>query len=112
MTPELRVQTINSRDVDRGGQYVLYWMIAQRRSEWNFGLQRAAWWGAELNKPVLVGISRKSMIGNLLGREVDERLAGSISAATVSMLKGACIIRVHDVKESVDAARVVSALNA
>lgn len=66
----------------------------------------------QLNKPVLVGISRKSMIGNLLGREVDERLAGSISAATVSMLKGACIIRVHDVKESVDAARVVSALNA
>lgn len=52
--PELRIQTINDRDVNRDGGYVLYWMIAHRRSQWNFGLQRAAWWGAELERPVLV----------------------------------------------------------
>lgn len=65
---------------------------------------------AVLSVPILVGISRKSMLGNLLKRDVSERLAGSIAAATISMLKGACIIRVHDVKESVDAAKVVAAL--
>lgn len=64
-----------------------------------------------LGKPILVGISRKSMLGKLLNRDVSDRLAASISAATISMLKGACIIRVHDVKESVDAARIVSALH-
>lgn len=62
--------------------------------------------------PVLSGISRKSMLGNLLDRKVDERLAASVAAATISVMKGAKIIRVHDVKESVDAVKVVSALNA
>jgi dihydropteroate synthase len=52
------------------------------------------------------------MIGNLLNRDVDQRLAGSIAAATVSIMNGAKIIRVHDVKESVDAVKVVLALNA
>lgn len=65
-----------------------------------------------LKVPILSGISRKSMIGKLLNREVDQRLAGSIAAATVSIMKGAKIIRVHDVKESVDAVKVVLALNA
>lgn len=63
-----------------------------------------------LSLPMLVGISRKSMLGNLLNRNVSERLAASITAATISMLKGACIIRVHDVKESVDAAKIVATL--
>jgi dihydropteroate synthase len=65
-----------------------------------------------LGVPILSGTSRKSMIGNLLNRDVDQRLAGSIAAATVSIMNGAKIIRVHDVKESVDAVKVVLALNA
>ncbi|GAB2682598.1 dihydropteroate synthase [Aliiglaciecola sp. 3_MG-2023] len=62
--------------------------------------------------PMLIGVSRKSMIGNLLDRKVDERLAGSLAAATISLTKGASILRVHDVKQTVDAVKVVSALSA
>lgn len=54
--------------------------------------------------PVLVGVSRKSMIGKLLGeRPVDERLAGSLALATLAGWLGAAIVRVHDVRESADA---------
>ncbi|WP_421216691.1 dihydropteroate synthase [Aeromonas enteropelogenes] len=56
--------------------------------------------------PLLVGMSRKSMIGNLLARPVDERLAGSLTCALIGMQQGARIIRVHDVRETMDALRV------
>jgi dihydropteroate synthase len=55
--------------------------------------------------PLLVGMSRKSMIGNLLGRPVDDRLAGSLACALIGMQHGARIIRVHDVRETIDALR-------
>jgi dihydropteroate synthase len=55
--------------------------------------------------PLLVGMSRKSMIGNLLGRSVDERLAGSLACALIGMQHGARIIRVHDVRATMDALR-------
>lgn len=60
--------------------------------------------------PVLVGVSRKSMIGAILDKPVDERMIGSIAAATIAAYKGASILRVHDVKETVDAMSVVQAL--
>jgi dihydropteroate synthase len=61
--------------------------------------------------PVLVGISRKSMIGALLDNApVDQRLYGSLSAAVIAAMKGAAIIRVHDVKPTVDALKVVTAV--
>ena len=65
----------------------------------------------KLGYPVLVGMSRKSMIGNLLNRKVDERLAGSISLATIVAQMGAHLIRVHDVKETADAVNIVKMLN-
>ncbi|TKB04394.1 dihydropteroate synthase [Alteromonas portus] len=65
----------------------------------------------KLGYPVLVGMSRKSMIGNLLNRKVDERLAGSISLATIVAQMGAQIIRVHDVRETADAVNIVKMLN-
>lgn len=55
---------------------------------------------------LLVGISRKSMIGNLLQRELAERLPGSLSAALLAAQKGAKIIRVHDVAATLDVLRV------
>lgn len=64
----------------------------------------------DLGYPVLAGMSRKSMIGQLLNVPVNERLAGSVACATIAALKGAHIIRVHDVKESVQAVRVVTAM--
>ncbi len=60
--------------------------------------------------PVLVGMSRKSMIGTILDKPIGERMIGSIAAATIAAYKGASIIRVHDVKETVDAMSVVQAL--
>jgi dihydropteroate synthase len=63
-----------------------------------------------LGLPVLAGISRKSMIGDLLNREVNERLAGSLAAAIVAIQQGANIIRVHDVQESVDVMNILKAV--
>ncbi|MCC5855917.1 MAG: dihydropteroate synthase [Idiomarina sp.] len=63
----------------------------------------------EFRLPVLAGISRKSMLGHVTGRAVDERLAASLAAAVIAALKGAQIIRVHDVAETVDALKVVTA---
>ncbi|MDC0662455.1 dihydropteroate synthase [Marinobacter sp. SS21] len=63
-----------------------------------------------LGYPLLVGLSRKSMLGHITGREVSERLPASLAAATISALKGASVIRVHDVSETVDAVKVVSAM--
>jgi len=59
-----------------------------------------------LGYPVAVGLSRKSTIGALTGREVHERVAGSIAAALVAVERGAAIVRVHDVRETVDALAV------
>ena len=59
--------------------------------------------------PLLVGMSRKSMIGNLLGRDTEQRLAGSLAAALIAAQQGAQIIRVHDVTETVDLLKVMSA---
>ncbi|MBY1010937.1 dihydropteroate synthase [Pseudomonas aeruginosa] len=63
-----------------------------------------------LGLPLLVGVSRKSMIGKVLGREVDERLYGSLALAALALAKGARIIRVHDVAATVDVMRMISAV--
>ena len=57
--------------------------------------------------PILVGLSRKSMIGRLLGRDVDERLPASLSLAQIALQNGANILRVHDVKATVDMMNIV-----
>ncbi|HIE53822.1 MAG TPA: dihydropteroate synthase, partial [Chromatiaceae bacterium] len=59
---------------------------------------------------LMAGISRKSMIGLLTGRESDERLAGSLAAAVMAVERGAAIVRVHDVAPTVDALRVATAV--
>ena len=64
----------------------------------------------QLDVPVLVGMSRKSMIGNLLHRDINQRLAGNIATATIAALSGIGIIRVHDVVETMDAINIVNKL--
>jgi dihydropteroate synthase len=61
------------------------------------------------NLPLLVGMSRKSMIGQVLNVPPQERTLGSITCAVIAAMKGAHIIRVHDVKETFDALRIVQA---
>jgi dihydropteroate synthase len=63
-------------------------------------------------RPLLVGVSRKSMIGQALGREVDQRLAGGLALAALAVAKGAKILRVHDVPETVDVLRMIAAVEA
>ena len=64
----------------------------------------------QLGVPVLAGLSRKSMIGTLLDKPVDQRLYGSLSVAVMAAMLGADILRVHDVAETVDAITMVKAL--
>ncbi|HEI8867834.1 dihydropteroate synthase [Serratia sp. AKBS12] len=59
--------------------------------------------------PLLVGMSRKSMIGQLLNVPPEQRVTGSVACAVIAAMQGAQIIRVHDVKETVEAMRVVEA---
>jgi dihydropteroate synthase len=63
-----------------------------------------------LNCPLLVGLSRKSVLGQVTGNDVDARLYASIAAAVVSGMQGAHLLRVHDVKATVEALKVVAAL--
>ena len=61
-----------------------------------------------LNLPILVGLSRKSFIRKILNGEHDDHLSGSISAAILSVLKGTKILRVHDVKETQSALKIIN----
>ncbi|WP_181295738.1 dihydropteroate synthase [Pseudomonas sp. Q2-TVG4-2] len=63
-----------------------------------------------LERPLLVGVSRKSMIGQVLERDVAHRLYGSLGLAALAVAKGACILRVHDVAETVDVVRMIAAV--
>jgi dihydropteroate synthase len=63
-----------------------------------------------LGRPVVIGLSRKSFLGLLTGRTVDERLAGSLAGLAFSVLNGAHVMRVHDVEESCDAVKVLAIL--
>ena len=62
------------------------------------------------HQPLLVGVSRKTMIGQITGRPVGERLAGSLAAAVLAWANGASIVRVHDVAATVDAREILRAL--
>lgn len=63
-----------------------------------------------LNVPILVGLSRKSMLEKLLGLPVDERLPGSLALAVLAVSQGAAIIRTHDVKPTVEAVKTAMAV--
>ena len=63
-----------------------------------------------LGRPLLVGVSRKSMIGQALNRPVGERLYGGLALAALAVTKGARILRVHDVAETVDVVRMIAAV--
>ncbi len=78
--------------------------------EHNLALFRALPRLQALGYPLLVGISRKSMIGLITGRPVEERLAGSLAFAALAAGQGADVIRVHDVAETRDALAIVQAI--
>lgn len=65
---------------------------------------------ADLNAPLLIGVSRKTMIGQILNKPTGQRLYGSLAAATLAVAQGAKIIRCHDVAETFDSIRVASVI--
>jgi dihydropteroate synthase len=64
-----------------------------------------------LRAPVMVGLSRKSLLATLTGRAVDDRVAGSVALAAIAVLNGARIVRAHDVAPTLDAIRVAAAVS-
>ena len=78
--------------------------------EHNLALLREIGTLAALGFPVLVGLSRKSTLGAITGRGVDERATASVAAALAAAVRGARILRVHDVRETVDALAVWNAI--
>ena len=64
----------------------------------------------DIGRPVLIGVSRKSTLGMITGRELEGRLSASIAAAVLAVERGASIVRAHDVAETVDALRVARAV--
>ena len=66
----------------------------------------------KLGAPILVGLSRKSFLGKILGVEVDRRLPGTLAADMIALMRGASVLRVHDVAEHRDALAVFAALKA
>ena len=64
----------------------------------------------QLGHPVLIGISRKSMLGTITGRATADRVAASVAAATLALQQGVNILRVHDVGPTADALKVWSAI--
>lgn len=65
----------------------------------------------ELGVPVLAGLSRKSMLGALTGQDVNHRASASVAATLIAVQRGASIVRVHDVRETVDALKIWNAVN-
>ena len=82
-----------------------------KRDEHNLALTRELQSLSGLSAGVLFGVSRKSMIGRLLNRELSERLPGSLALALVALQAGAKILRVHDVTETVDVVKIFQYLS-
>ncbi|WP_019612990.1 dihydropteroate synthase [Psychromonas ossibalaenae] len=82
-----------------------------KQLEHNFELLGATGDFVKLGFPILTGVSRKSMFGQLLNRDINTRLAGSLAGAIIALQQGSQIIRVHDVAETADAIKVLQAVN-
>jgi dihydropteroate synthase len=105
-----RIRALEAAGLDRRQMAVDPGIGFGKTVEHNLALLRELPRLQALSVPVVVGLSRKSFVGQLTGRPVDERLAGSLAAMVFCILKGAQVMRVHDVKESRDAMRVILAL--
>ncbi len=81
-----------------------------KRTVHNIMLLRSLHTFTELGCPILVGLSRKSILGQMVGADVDQRLHASLAASVVSAMKGASFVRVHDVKATAEAFKVLSAI--
>ena len=102
-----RIEAMTAAGIDRNRLWIDPGFGFGKTVEHNYALLRAGrQLVAELGVPLLAGLSRKSMIGAVTGKPVEQRLAGSIGGALAAVQHGAQIVRVHDVAETVDALKV------
>jgi dihydropteroate synthase len=102
-----RVETMMAAGIDRERICIDPGFGFGKTVEHNFALMRnIGRMRQELGLPVLAGVSRKSMIGAITGKPVEQRLAGNLAGALAAIAQGARIVRVHDVVETVDAVKV------
>jgi dihydropteroate synthase len=97
-----RLEAAMSAGVDRARMVVDPGFGFGKTARHNLHLLRQLSQFEELGVPILVGLSRKSTLGKITGRPVEERLAGSLAMALLALQAGATILRVHDVKETQD----------
>lgn len=103
---EARLQALEVAGVSRDRVVVDPGVGFAKRAEQNLELLRRQDELLKIGRPVLVGWSRKSALGRLTGRAAPERTAASIAAALLAVQRGAAVVRVHDVRETVDALAV------
>ncbi len=102
-----RIAVLTAAGIDKERMWIDPGFGFGKTVEHNYALLKAGrQMVAELGVPLLAGLSRKSMIGSITGRPVEQRLAGSIGGALAAVANGAQIVRVHDVAETVDALKV------
>lgn len=107
---ELRVQACLDAGIDRRRLVLDPGFGFGKSLQHNLELFAAMAQVRPLDLPLLVGVSRKSMIGQALDRPVDQRLSGGLALAVLAVTKGARILRVHDVAETLDAVRMCEAV--
>lgn len=102
-----RIDVLTATGIDRSRLWIDPGFGFGKTVEHNYALLKAGnRLVAELGVPLLAGVSRKSMIGAVTGKPVEQRMAGSIGGALAAVAHGAGIVRVHDVAETVDALKV------
>jgi dihydropteroate synthase len=102
-----RIDALTSAGIDRNRLWIDPGFGFGKTVEHNYALLKAGrQMVAELGVPLLAGLSRKTMIGAVTGKPVEQRLAGSLGGALAAVAHGAGIVRVHDVAETVDALKV------
>jgi len=105
-----RLAACEAAGIDRGRLLVDPGFGFGKTLEHNLALLRGLRAFSVLGVPTLVGLSRKSMLGLVTGRPVEQRLAASVAAALIAVQNGASIVRVHDVAETVDALKLWQAV--
>jgi dihydropteroate synthase len=107
-----RIEALTAAGIERRRLWIDPGFGFGKTIEHNYALVKAGrQMVAELCVPLLAGLSRKSMIGAVTGKPVEQRMAGSVGGALAAVAHGAQIVRVHDVAETVDALKVWQAAN-